>query len=61
MGELLKYNSYELRDIKIEEYINSYRLLKGIRPSLLQLSRIAELSIKEIDIKIQEMNDKVYI
>jgi len=57
MGQLLKYNSYELRDIKIGEYIDSYKLVKGIRPSLLALSRISELTIKEIDARIAELTD----
>ena len=57
MGELLKYNSYELRDIKIGEYIDSYKLAKGIRPSLLAISQISELTIKEIDARIAELTD----
>lgn len=59
MGELLKYTSYELRDIKIGEYIDSYKLLKGIRPNPLQLSMLANLTLKQINDKIIELNDLI--
>ena len=59
MGELLKYTSYELRDIKIGEYIDSYKLLKGTRPNQLQLSMLANLTLKQINDKIIELNDLI--
>tara|TARA_R110002167_G_scaffold32164_1_gene104902 strand:+ start:418 stop:600 length:183 start_codon:yes stop_codon:yes gene_type:complete len=60
MGELLKYNSYELRDIKIKEYIDSYVQLKGCHPGGIQLSMISNLTLKEIDAKIKEMRDRMF-